>query len=135
MSPQSVAEKLRVKPGMAIWTSSPDLLALIGPLPADTSNAANIGEADVALLFAERADTLRRLLDETVHAVHSPAVMWIAYPKAGKSDLKRDTIPPHLTLRDMIPIGQVAIDDVWSALRFRPRKPGEAPFKGGGRSG
>jgi len=61
--------------------------------------------------------------------------MWIAYPKAGKSDLKRDTIPPHLTLRDMIPIGQVAIDDVWSALRFRPRKPGEAPFKGGGRSG
>jgi hypothetical protein len=27
--------------------------------------------------------------------------------------------------------GQVAIDDVWSALRFRADKPGEEPFKGG----
>jgi hypothetical protein len=29
------------------------------------------------------------------------------------------------------PIGQVAIDEIWSALRFRPLKPGEAPFTGG----
>ena len=82
---------------------------------------------------AERADTLRRLLDETAHTLHSPAVIWIAYPKPGKSDLKRDTIPPHLTRRDMRPIGQVAIDEIWSALRFRPLKPGEGPFTGGGR--
>jgi hypothetical protein len=33
----------------------------------------------------------------------------------------------------MTPIGQVAVDQTWSALRFRPLKPGEAPFKGGGR--
>ena len=29
------------------------------------------------------------------------------------------------------PVTQVAIDQVWSALRFRPLKPGEAPFTGG----
>jgi hypothetical protein len=27
--------------------------------------------------------------------------------------------------------GQVAIDEVWSALRFRADKPGEEPFQGG----
>jgi hypothetical protein len=30
----------------------------------------------------------------------------------------------------MRPIGQVAIDDTWSALRFRPLAPGET-FSGG----
>jgi hypothetical protein len=31
----------------------------------------------------------------------------------------------------MRPITQVAMDEVWSALRFRPLKEGEAPFTGG----
>jgi len=31
----------------------------------------------------------------------------------------------------MRPISQVAIDDVWSALRFRVLRTGEAPFTGG----
>jgi hypothetical protein len=31
----------------------------------------------------------------------------------------------------MRPITQVAVDDVWSALRFRPLKEGEPPFTGG----
>jgi hypothetical protein len=29
------------------------------------------------------------------------------------------------------PVTQVSIDQVWSALRFRPLKQGEAPFTGG----
>jgi hypothetical protein len=74
------------------------------------------------------------IAEDNAEALHAPTVLWVAYPKAGKSDLKRDTIPPHLTRREMVPIGQVAIDDVWSAIRFRPRKPGEAPFTGKGRS-
>jgi hypothetical protein len=31
----------------------------------------------------------------------------------------------------MRPIAQVAVDDVWSALRFRPLEEGEPPFTGG----
>lgn len=134
MSGKTLAEKLRIKPGMAVWTSSPDVLALVGPLPADTRAVAALGDADVALVFAESAAALERLLELGGEALHAPALLWIAYPKAGRSDLKRDTIPPHMTRRDMVPIGQVAINEVWSALRFRARKQGEAPFTGGGRS-
>jgi hypothetical protein len=32
----------------------------------------------------------------------------------------------------MRPITQVAVDDVWSALRFRPLRAGELGFTGGG---
>lgn len=45
----------------------------------------------------------------------------------------RDKIPQHLTEHRLRPIGQVAVDETWSALRFRPLKPGEAPFRGGKR--
>jgi hypothetical protein len=31
----------------------------------------------------------------------------------------------------MRPVSQVAVDEVWSALRFRPLRPGEPPFTGG----
>ena len=31
----------------------------------------------------------------------------------------------------MRPVTQVSINQVWSALRFRPLKEGEAPFTGG----
>jgi hypothetical protein len=38
---------------------------------------------------------------------------------------------PILSEYAMRPIGQVAVDEVWSALRFRALKEGEAPFTGG----
>lgn len=31
----------------------------------------------------------------------------------------------------MRPVSQVAVDEVWSAPRFRPLKPDEPPFTGG----
>ena len=58
--------------------------------------------------------------------------VWIAYPKGGKSDINRDSLWP--IVRDatgMRPITQVALDVTWSALRFRPLKPGEEPFAPG----
>jgi len=55
----------------------------------------------------------------------------IAYPKANKTDINRDSLWPILAEFGMRPISQVAIDDVWSALRFRVLRTGEAPFTGG----
>ena len=42
-----------------------------------------------------------------------------------------DTLWPLLTPYGLRPIGQVAVDEEWSALRFRPLKSGEEPFSGG----
>lgn len=48
-----------------------------------------------------------------------------------RADLNRDTLWPVLGEYGMRPVSQVAVDEVWSALRFRPLKPGEPPFIGG----
>ncbi len=61
--------------------------------------------------------------------------MWVAYPKGNRTDINRDTVWPIVSEHGLRPIGQVALDDAWSALRFRPLKEGEAQFSGGRGSG
>jgi hypothetical protein len=55
----------------------------------------------------------------------------VAYPKGGRADINRDSLWPILAEDGFRPVSQVALDDTWSALRFRPLKAGEAPFTGG----
>jgi hypothetical protein len=57
---------------------------------------------------------------------------WIAYPKGGRADINRDSLWPRLAAHGLRPITQVAIDETWSGLRFRPLRPDEPPFTGGG---
>jgi hypothetical protein len=47
---------------------------------------------------------------------------WVAYPKAGQlgTDLNRDKLAALLKADGVRPVRQIAIDDVWSALRLRP---------------
>jgi hypothetical protein len=131
MSPKSVADKLLIKPGTTVWSSDSPRLELVGPLPEGVRPADALGQADTALLFADDATSLRAMLAEYVGELGAPAAFWVAYPKANRSDVNRDSLWPILAEHGMRPIGQVAIDDVWSALRFRALKEGEAPFTGG----
>jgi hypothetical protein len=51
------------------------------------------------------------------------AVFWITYPKKTSgidSDLSRDILAAARTDFGWRPVSIVALDDVWSALRFRP---------------
>jgi hypothetical protein len=100
-------------------------VALLGELPAEVTASATLRDADVAVLFATDAASLTGALAKHAGQLRAPGVLWIAYPKAGRSDLKRDTLWPMLRPYDLRPISQVAIDDTWSALRFRPLADGE----------
>ncbi|TDD70504.1 hypothetical protein E1262_09710 [Jiangella aurantiaca] len=77
---------------------------------------------------------MRQVLSAHRDAVTAPQVVWVAYPKGGRSDVNRDSLWPIVAEFGLRPNGQVAIDDVWSALRFRASRPGEAPFTGGAKS-
>jgi hypothetical protein len=128
---KSTAEKLLIKPDCAVWASHADRLDLIGPLPAGATAAAGLGSADVAVVFADDAAALRKILTKQRAHLLKPGVLWIAYPKANRTDINRDSLWPILTEYGMRPISQIAVDDTWSALRFRGLKEGEAPFTGG----
>jgi hypothetical protein len=133
--PKSVTEKLLIKAESAVWLSDTGQRDLLGPLPIGASYVKGPGKATVAVVFAPDAASLRATLDAHRAGLDGPAAFWVAYPKANRTDINRDSLWPILEEYGMRPISQVAIDDVWSALRFRMLREGEAPISGGARSG
>ena len=131
MNTKSVAEKLLIKPNTTVWVSHAAHLARIEPLPAGVRVVDGLEQATVALIFVDAAAAAREILTAHSGQLAQPTILWVAYPKANKADINRDTLWPILAEYGMRPIGQVAVDQVWSALRFRPLKEGEAPFTGG----
>jgi hypothetical protein len=132
MSAKTVAEKLLIKPDSTVWISPAERLELIAPLPERTQAAAAIEDAQAAVIFADDAASVQASMASLGAGLREPEILWVAYPKGNKSDINRDTLWPLLSAHGLRPIGQVAIDDVWSALRFRPEREGEKPFRGGG---
>jgi hypothetical protein len=81
------------------------------------------GTFDFVQVFAKDRATLDRHL-EAAHAALKPGgLFWISYPKGSSkvpTDLNRDVFLEALTHLGVRPVTQVSVDDVWSALRFRP---------------
>ena len=128
---KTTAAKLLIKPGVRVWVDPPELLRSLGPLPPGVMPSADLPSAGVAILFFSHSTDLRLFIGRHPTALLNVPVLWICYPKGGASDLSRDTLWPMLAAHHLRPITQVAIDGYWSALRFRPLKPGEPPFMGG----
>ena len=58
-----------------------------------------------------------------MRSVRPGGPLWIAYPKGTsgvKTDVNRDRLWEALRPTGWRPIRQVALDEVWSAMRFRP---------------
>ncbi|WP_062461903.1 hypothetical protein [Demequina soli] len=116
---KTVAEKLQIKPGDAVLVAggTPERLALLDPLPA---GAAIGGDAPaVAILFAEDRAALESLLAEAAPHLAAARVRWIAYPKGNRADINRDTIWALVQEHGWTLNFNVAVSDVWSALRFK----------------
>ncbi len=131
MSTKTVAGKLLVKPGTSVWVSHPDGgRCWTRCRPACGSSTARPTRAwpSSSPTTRSRCGRCSRGHRDTVTA---PPVVWVAYPKGGRTDINRDSLWPIVGEFGVRPSGQVAIDDVWSALRFRAVKPGEPPFTGG----
>ena len=131
MSTRTIAQKLLIKPHSTIWSTDAEQLSLIEPLPDGVTAVEAIQQAAVALVFAASSTALSATLAQHGADLHGPDVLWVAYPKGNRADINRDTLWPMLTDYGLRPIGQVALNETWSALRFRPLKAGEAPFTGG----
>ena len=130
---KTMAQKLLIKPGTTICVWPAARIGLLGPLPEGVRVTDTIADATTAALFVDDEATLRATLTTLAADLRKPDVVWFCYPKGGRADINRDSLWPIVAERvGMRPITNVAIDETWSALRFRPLKAGEAPFMGGG---
>ncbi|WP_133065453.1 hypothetical protein [Niveispirillum lacus] len=98
----------------------PEKLQQIIGLPAKRPE----GDIDLLLGFAANVTALGPLTDRMLPLYKGGGAFWVAHPKKSgslRSDLSRDAGWGRLTGEGMIPVSQIAIDDDWSALRFRYR--------------
>ncbi|MGZ6267602.1 MAG: hypothetical protein ACXWNR_03435 [Candidatus Limnocylindrales bacterium] len=125
MAEKTVATKLLVKPGSSLWLSDSAFRGLLGPMPEGVTDAPEMSRAGVAIVIAESAAGVRSLADSLGAELSGPPILWFLYRKGNRADVNRDSLWRLLADYGIRPITQVAIDDEWSALRFRPLKPGE----------
>jgi hypothetical protein len=111
-----LAGKLQTKDAALALVNAPKSFKWDGPLAKDPKSAKAV------LVFMKNADELRAFSAPLVSAARRDAIAYLAYPKAGQlgTDLTRDNIWVMLQEQGIRPVRQIAIDDVWSALRFRP---------------
>lgn len=77
---------------------------------------------DFALVFAINENQLNGILQDVLPALHDEAKLWIAYPKTTSkivSNLNRDCSWNMVVNAGYEGVRQVALDSVWSALRFK----------------
>ncbi|HEX2979695.1 MAG TPA: hypothetical protein VHO48_05485 [Anaerolineaceae bacterium] len=87
------------------------------------------GKAEAVLLFVNNLAEVSALAPRAIEAAGVDGILWIAYPKGGSgvvTDVNRDKLWPVLDQMGWRPARQVAIDDVWSGMRFSRGKSGLA---------
>jgi hypothetical protein len=74
------------------------------------------------LVFVKDRATAQKRLGAIVESAKQDRLTWVAYPKGGQlgTDLNRDSLAALVMGAGARPVTQVSLDEVWSALRFRP---------------
>ena len=126
MATNPTAKKLGLKPGMrALVMAAPSgYLKPLAPLPEGvvTSEAMG-GTHEFVQFFATRKADIEKSTMKLLKTAEPGALVWITYPKKTsglESDLSREAVWAAMEGTGWPPVSQIAIDDVWSALRFRP---------------
>jgi hypothetical protein len=113
--------KLRLKPThRAAVLDAPDFLR--GAVAKLSGVATSLdGKRDFVLVFATKLAAVKKQAHGWKRALDDGGILWVGYPK-GKAlgtDLNRDVLRVELEALGLEAVANVAVDDTWSALRFK----------------
>lgn len=120
-----LAKKLQIKPSyhIALINVPAAVAPLFDELPAEVTRSHTLdGIFDLELIFVSNQATLQTYATPALAALQPAGVLWFAYPKQSAkvaTDIHRDKGWDVLNDLRYHPVTQIAIDPVWSALRFR----------------
>jgi len=126
MAGTQLLKKLRMLPEqrVLILNAPPDYQDEFCSLPEGVGLAEQPeGTFDFVQVFAKDLAELERLAPVAAEAVKHYGLFWVSYPKKSskmESDLSRDVVWKAVAKTGQRPVAQVSVNDVWSALRFRP---------------
>lgn len=126
MPESALARKLQIKPGhkIAIVNAPEGYREGLGQLPSGASIVDSLdSQVDLVQLFVKDSKELEALVQVAVQGVRQRGLLWICYPKGGSkvaTDLNRDILWADMGKRGLAGVSMVSIDNIWSAMRFRP---------------
>ena len=116
---EEVLKKLRYKGGQAAVLNAPEGYCF----GIENVKLPEQGTADFVLLFVNNAKETEEWVPKAVSALSEDALFWISYPKQSakvKTDINRDSL--WALVQKLSPyraVSNVAVDEKWSAVRFR----------------
>lgn len=127
--PKTLPQKLFIKSEeILLVKNAPEgfIDALRIDLPATTIIATNETDSnfDIQIIFVETKSQLISCLPEAIEHLQHDQFLWLCYPKGGTksaipTDMNRDSIWQIAITNGLKAVHQIAIDDIWSGLRFR----------------
>src|SRR3954452_21071781 len=120
MSGRPLVEKLGIKPGLTVYVDGgpPHLDELLGGAPYTTRLPRQV---DVTLLFAPTSSRLDKRLPRVIERTVGNGMVWVCWPKRASkvpTDLDDGTVRATGLAAGLVDVKVVAVDDVWSGLKF-----------------
>ncbi len=118
---KTTAQKLFIKSGDTLFLGGghQGLHALLDPLPEGVILTEDLAEATAVVLFAQDQKSLDGVLDDWLEPALGARVLWIGYPKGGRSDINRDTIWKDVEARGHRLNANIPLSEEWSSVRVR----------------
>ena len=118
--------KLKIKPehSLLILNAPPEN----APLFKDAFFKAGKNRFDAVIIFARNKKELQKYISSAIRSLKEKGVFWICYPKkssSAKTDITRDCGWESVTKAGFKAVSHVAIDNTWSALRFKAQPDNE----------
>jgi hypothetical protein len=130
MADTPLIKKLGIKPNQRVLIlNAPEGYAeqLNAILPVDVelvTSPTTADNFDVVLQYVRNQAQVEIEVPKAIKLVKPGGLLWISYPKQSSkvpTDINRDILWKIFPDSAWRPVTQISIDDVWSALRFRPK--------------
>ncbi|UFJ42616.1 hypothetical protein LOK74_09035 [Brevibacillus humidisoli] len=122
-------KKMHYKSGRAVVLNAPDGYRL-GIETDEVFGDETDGKYDFVQLFVNNAAEVEKWLPKVIGMLNEDAVFWITYPKQStkiKTDINRDSLAQMVQNQSPYrAVSNVAVNEKWSALRFRPQDKAKA---------
>ncbi|SES28435.1 DUF3052 domain-containing protein [Salipaludibacillus aurantiacus] len=98
---------------------------VIEAFEADVHKEIKLASYPFVQVFGASNKEIQTCAKQALACFEEGGLLWLCYPKKSSkkykgSDCSRETVAALLSDEDYEPVRQVAIDDDWSALRFKP---------------
>ena len=130
MANTSLIKKLGIKSKQRIiLLNAPDGYAekIRSVLPSDVelvTSPSSAGNFDIVIQFVRNKAEVEQDTLIAIELVKPGGRLWLSYPKQSSkvsTDINRDILWKIFPNSEWRPVTQISIDEIWSALRFRPK--------------